>query len=179
MSVFFTSRKTAFKSLLNTSSIPLQYLAVYRVSSAFFLSQSRQLLDTWWIDQESSCLLDSFWTPSGLIELLFLYLMICSSTPPRYLYLSKTIFTIPPSTDVSTPLDTFICRGLLRHYLFFLVRFEPHFVRSLSIDLCFLSQTISSHSNLCSSRFLQAFSSFSFLDKLLIFSYSCISCFET
>ena len=45
----------------------------------FFLSQSRQLLDTWWIDRESSCLLDSSLTPGGLIELLFLDLIpFCS-----------------------------------------------------------------------------------------------------
>ena len=128
MSIFFTSRKTGFKSLLDTSSIPCYLLSFF----SFFLLQSRKFLDTWWIDRESFCLLDSFSTPGGSIELLLLYLMICSSTPPRYLYLWKTIFSIPSSTDVSTPLDTFICRALLRDYLVFLVRSEPHFVQSLS-----------------------------------------------
>ena len=132
-------------SLLDTSSIPCCLSSFF----SFFLSQSRQLLNTWWINQESSCLLDSFSTPSGSIEHLFLYLLICSSTPPRYLYLSKTIFSIPSLTDGSTPLDTFICRDLLRHYLTFLVRSEPHFIRSLSRQpSLFLSQTITSHSNL-------------------------------
>ena len=103
------------KLLLKASSTPPRYLAICWASSAFSYRN-----------------LDSFSTPSGSIELLFLYLMICSSTPPRYLYLSKTIFSIPSSIDVSIPLDTYICWDLLRHYLFFLVRSEPHFVQSLS-----------------------------------------------
>ena len=122
------------KLLLKASSTPPQYLAVCRAFLSFFVSQSRQLLDTWWIDQESSCLLDSFSTASGQIEFLFLHLMGCSSTPLRYLYLSKTISSIPTSTAVSIPLDTFIYRDLLRVYLSSLVRSHPHFVRSLSLD---------------------------------------------
>ena len=128
MSVFFTSQKITFKSWLDTSLIPC-YLSSFL---SFFLSQSRQLLDTWWIDRESSCLLGSFSTAGGSIEFLFLNLMVCSSTPPWYLYLLKTNFLTPSSTDVSTPLDTFICRDLLRVYLNFLVRSDPHFFRSLS-----------------------------------------------
>ena len=73
-----------------------------------------------------------------------------------------------------------ICRALLS------VLFKPprairtsfHSI-SLSIALCFLSQTLSSHSNLNPQRFLQAFSRFSSLGKLLISHSSCISCFET
>ena len=73
-----------------------------------------------------------------------------------------------------------ICRALLK------VLFKPpraiwysfHSI-SLSIALCFLSQTLSSHSNLNPQRFLQAFSRFSSLSKLLISHSSCISCFET
>ena len=97
MSVFFTSQKTAFKSQLDTSSIPCYLLS----SLSFFISQSRQLLNYQWIDRESSCLLDSFSTAGGQIELLFLHLMDCSSTPPQYLYLSMTISSIPSSTAVS------------------------------------------------------------------------------
>ena len=85
MSVFFSSRKTVLKSWLDTSSTPPRYLAICRASQAFFLSQSRQLLDTWWIDRECSCLLDSFSTPGGSIELLFLDLIPCCSTLARYL----------------------------------------------------------------------------------------------
>ena len=164
MFVFFTSRKTTFKSQLDTSSIPCCLSSFF----GFFLSQSRQLLNTQWIDRESSCLLDSFLTPGGSIELLFLYLMICSSTPHRYLYLSKTIFLIPSSTDVSTPLNTFICRDLLRVYLSFLVRFVPYFDRSLSRQLSlFLSQKISSHSNLNPQGFFKLFQDFLHLVSFL------------
>ena len=98
----------------------------------FFLSQSCQHLDTWWIDRECFCLLDSFSTPGGSIELLFLCLMICSSTPLQHLYLLKTIF-----------LDTFLNRCLDTSRQLHLSRFtdvlfnlpvqsESHFVRSLS-----------------------------------------------
>ena len=52
------------RHLLDTSSTPC-YLSSF---SSFFISQSRQLLDTWWIDRESSCLFDSFSTLGGSIE---------------------------------------------------------------------------------------------------------------
>ena len=143
--------------LLDTSSI-----ASYLSSSLnFFISLSQQLLDTWWIDRESFCLLDSLSIAGGQIELLFLHLMGCSSTPPRYLYLSKTISLIPSSTAVSMPLDTFICRDLLRIYLSLLVRFVPHSVLSLSQQLSlFLSQTLSSHSSLDPQLFFKLFQDF-------------------
>ena len=86
-------------------------------------------------------------------------------------------------TYLDSFLDTFrylICRALLK------VLIKPHCAIqssfhsiSLSIALCFLSQTLSSHSNLNPQRFLQAFSSFSSLCKLLISHSSCISCFKT
>ena len=50
---------------------------------------------------------------------------------------------------------------------------------SLLISLYFLSQTLSSHSNLNPQRFLQAFSRFSSRGKLLISHSLCISFFET
>ena len=57
MFMFFSSRKTVFKKLarhlLDT------WLSV-ELPSFFFLLQSRHLLDTFWIDRESSYLLDSF-----------------------------------------------------------------------------------------------------------------------
>ena len=131
MSVFFTSRKTGFKSFLDTSPIPCCLLSFFN----FFLSQSWQLLNIWWIDRECFCLLDSFSTHVGSIEILIWYLIMCSSTPPRYLYLSTTIFSTPSLTDVSTPLDT--SRHL--HLLIFTatlfklpVRFGTNFARSLS-----------------------------------------------
>ena len=149
--------------LLKASSTPPRYLAVCWASLAFSYRN-----------------LDSFSTPGGSIELMFLYLMIYSSTPPQYLYLSNTFFL---NTFLDRWLDTslnLICQDLLKHYLFFLVRSKPHFFQSLSLD----SSLFSLPNNLISlqswsSRFLQAFSSFSSLGKLLISHSSCISCFET
>ena len=81
----FHSRKTVFKKvarhLLDTSSTPCCLSSFF----SCFLSLSRQLLDTWWIDRESSRLLDSFSTLGRSIELLFLDLMSCSSILARYL----------------------------------------------------------------------------------------------
>ena len=112
------------RHLLDTSSI------LYCLSSffSFFLSQSWQLLDTWWIDREWFCILDSFLTLGGSIEFLFLILLGCSSTPQ----LSMTIFSTPSSIDVSTPLDTCICRDLLLTLFKLSVWSETHFTRSLS-----------------------------------------------
>ena len=180
MFVFSTSRKTGFKSLLDTSSIPCCLSSFF----SFFLSQSRQLLDTWWIDQECFCLLDSFSTPGGLNEnasassIASWHLVDRSRFwsgiwwfVPRYLYLSMTIFSTPP--------DTFICWDLLVHYLSSLC--NPELISlDLSLDTSLISlPNFLIYSNNCSSRFLQAFSSFSSLGKLLILSHSCISCFET
>ena len=61
---------------------PNLFLEIFQ---AFFLSQSRQHLDTWWINRECSCLLDSFSIPGGSIELLFLDLIPCCSILARYL----------------------------------------------------------------------------------------------
>ena len=162
MSVFFVSRKTGFKSWLNTSLIPFRYLAVCQASSAF-----------------SYCNPDSFLIPGGLIELLFLVLLGCFSTPPRYLscrrpfsrHLSQQIsryLSIPASVEI-----------YCQHYISPLC--DPELI-SLSLSRyfsVFSPKTLSSHFKLCSSRILQAFSRISFLGKLLILSYSCISCFET
>ena len=128
MFVFFFSRKTVLKSLLDTSSIASYLLSFL----SFFLSQSRQHLNTWWIDRESFCLLDSFSTPGGLIELLFLIRYFCSSIPSRHLHLLTSIFL---DTYLDKWLDTsrhLICQDLLRIYLSFLVRSDPHFSQSLS-----------------------------------------------
>ena len=156
MFVFFSSWKTVLKSLLNTFSIA-SYLSSFL---SFFLSQSRQHLDTWWIDRESSCLLDSFSTPGGLIELLFLIRYFCSSIPSWHLHLSTSIFSTPSSTDGSTPLDTSICRELLRIYIFVLC--DLILISSISLDLSALvqSQTLSSHSNLVSQGFCKFFQDF-------------------
>ena len=83
------------------STLP-RYFAIYRASQAFFLTQSRHLLDTWWIDQESSCLVDSSSTPGRSIELLFLNLILCSSILARYL-------------NCRRPVSRHVPRQLLRH----------------------------------------------------------------
>ena len=81
ISVFFSSKKLFWKA----GSTPPWYLAICQASQAFFLTQSRHFLDTWWIDQDSSCLLDSSSTPGGSIELLFLKLILFCSILARYL----------------------------------------------------------------------------------------------
>ena len=159
MFVFFSSRKTVLKSWLDTSSI-----ASYLSS---FLSQSRQLLDTWWIDREYSYLLDSFSTPSGSIKLLFLDLIPCCSIPQ----LSTTIFSIPTSIDSSILLNTCICRDLLRVYIFFLR--DPFLFSSIPLDLS--SNTLFFTPNLFLCDFSSLFQDFSSLDKFLISHSSCIS----
>ena len=125
MSVFFTSRKTGFKSWLDTSST-LCYLSSFFIC---FLSLSLLLLDTWWIDREGSCLLDNFSTSGGTIKLLFLDLMSYSSIPQ----LSTTFSLIPPSIASSIPLDTCIYRALLRTYIFILR--NPILIFSISLNL--------------------------------------------
>ena len=128
--MFFSSRKIVLKNWLDTSSIPC-YLSSF--SSFFFLTQSRHLLDTWWIDRESSCLFDSSSTLGGSIELLFLKLIFCCSILDRYLscrqplsrhlprqlpqhlpipQLSATSFLTHTSTASSTPPNT----STVEHY---------------------------------------------------------------
>ena len=80
MSMFFSSRKTCFKSWLDTSSI-LGYLLSFL---CFFLSQSQPFLDSWWIDREISYLLDSSSTPldrSRYLCMHFIFLFFCIFFP--------------------------------------------------------------------------------------------------
>ena len=118
MSVFFSSRKTIFEKLarhfLDTSSIA-SYLSSFL---NFFLSQSRQHLNTWWIDRESFWPLDSSSTPGGSIEhhillLVFLFLESFSTHD-----LSTLLFLDTFSTDVLTPSRHLTCRDLLMVYKF-------------------------------------------------------------
>ena len=111
MFVFFSSRKTVFKKLA-------RHLTICRASKFFFLSQSQHLLDTWWIDRESSYLLDSFLIARSIDRASVLDMVGCSSTLVRHLYLLTTIFSTPTSTACSIPLDTYICRDLLMAYIF-------------------------------------------------------------
>ena len=156
-------------------STPPRYLDICQASQAFFLTQSRHLLDTWWIDREISCLLDSFSTPGGSIELLFLNLILCCSIPSRYLSCRRPVPRQLPRY-LPIPQLSSIIEGSIYSSIMILLSF----LRSLSICLrLFISQTLSFSLQTSSSRFLQAFSSFSTLGKCLIPLYSCISCFKT
>ena len=149
MFVFFTIRKTGFKSWLDTSSKPCFLSSFF----SFFLSQSRQLLDTWWIDRESSCFLNSSSTPGGSIELLFLDLLSCSLIPQ----LSTTISSIPTSIASSIPASNELYWGFI--YTFFAIQFS--FLQSLSIcPHLFISQTLSLSLQTSSFVIFQAFSRF-------------------
>ena len=141
--------------------------------------QSRHLLDTWWIDRESSCLLDSSLTPAGSIELLFLNLTLCCSIPSRYLSCQRLD---PRHLPRQLPRYLLIPQlsSITEGSIYFSITILLSFLRSLSIcPRLFISQTLSFSLQTCSSRILQAFSSFSLLGKLLILSHSCISCFKT
>ena len=138
MSVFFSSRKFILKAwstpprhLLDTwisAELPSFFLTRSRhllntwlfveLPSFFFLLQSRHLFDTWWIDWESSCLLDSFSTARSIDWASVLDMVGCSSTLARHLHLLMTIFSTPTSTACSIPLDTYISRDLLIAYIF-------------------------------------------------------------
>ena len=155
---------------LNTSSIPcylsrfssLFHIVIptaprYLVDRSRILLPPQQLLNTWWIDRASSLGSDSLLLDTSAVDKLFLDTYL-DSFPDTSRYL--------------------ICRALLK------VLFKPpcaiwfsfHSI-SLSIAPYFLSQTLSPHSNFIPQRFLQDFSSFSSLGKLLISHSSCISCF--
>ena len=144
------------KLFSKTGSTPPRYLAICWASQAFFLTQSRHLLDTWWIDRESSCLLDSSSTPGGSIEFQFLKLILCLDTCsiPQ---LSTTTFSTPPSTASLTPLDTSAVEHYWRSYLN--LHHDPSLISSISHDLSTpirLPNTLSFTSNL----FLKFSSSF-------------------
>ena len=155
---FFSLEKLFWKAGLT----PPQYLAICRASQAFFLTQSQHLLDTWWIDQESFCLLDSFSTPNGLIELLLLILMCCSSIPSQHLSCRRAFsrHLLDRSLDTSwyLHLSRFTCWDLLDALYKASVRFRNHFSSiSLSILLCFSPKTLSSHSKLVPQGFFKLF----------------------
>ena len=82
--------------------------------------------------------------------------LLCSSTPSRQLHLSTLFFLTPSSTDVSTPLDTFICRELLRIYIYVLR--DPVLISSISLNLSapvHLPNTLSFTSNLFLKHFFE------------------------
>ena len=177
--MFFSPQKTILKSWLDTFLTAPRYLAICWASQAFFLTQSQHFLDTWWIDRESSCLLDSSSTPGGSIELLFLNLILCCSIRARYLNCRQPISRhIPRQLPRHLPIPQL--SSITEGSIYTSIAILLSFLRSLSIcPRLFISQTLSFSLSTSSSRFLQAFSSFSTLGKRLIHLYSCISCFKT
>ena len=121
------------KLFWKASSTPPRYLAICRASQPIFLTQSQHLLDTWWIDRESSCLLDSSLTPHGSIKLLFLNLILCCSIPQLSTTSSSTPTSTPTSTTSSTPLDTSAVEHYWKVYIYF--HRDPSLIFSISLDL--------------------------------------------
>ena len=148
--VFLLSKNLFWKA----GSTPPRYLAICRASQSFFLMQSRHLLDTWWIDRESSCLLDSSSTPGGSIELLFLNLILCCSIPSWYLncwwpdpqHLPRQLPRYLPIPQLSS-----ITEGSI----YFSIAILLSFLRPLLIfPRLFISQTLSFSLQTSSSRIL-------------------------
>ena len=141
----FPFLKNGFLSNLNTSSIPHRHLAICRTLKLFLIaiSTNPQHSTARWTDWESSWTLDSSSIASGSIKLL----LLCRCFVPRHLldsciyrrcfsrqlHLLMLFFLTPPSTDGLTPLDTSICRELLRIYIYALR--DPVLVSSISLDL--------------------------------------------
>ena len=165
--MLFTSRKTGFKSWLDTLlSVELLqlFLIAFPTASQYLVDRSRKFLSPWWLS-------DNWWIDRASV-LAFDGLFLDTS---RYLYLSTTISSIPTLIISSIPFNTYIEWDLLRTYIFVLR--DPILISLIFLDLSasfHLLNTISLTPNL----FLCDFSRFSSLGKLLISHSSCISCFE-
>ena len=142
--------------LLDTSLIA-SYLSSFL---SFFLSQSHQQLDTLWINRESLCPLDSFLILGGSIELHLLLLVFVFLDSFSTHYLSTLFFSTPTRQIPRHLINTLSVEIYWRFYLSSSCDPSVIFSISLSIDLCFLSYTISSLPQICSTRFLQASPSF-------------------
>ena len=157
-------------------STPPRYLTICQVSQAFFLKLN----------------LDTSSIPGGSIEKA-----PASSIAPRHLvdrssFCSWIWFFVTRYLRCRRPVPRHLPQQLSRYLLipqlssitegsiYSSIAILLSFLRSLSIcPRLFISQTLSFSLQTCSSRILQAFSSFILLGKLLILSHSCISCFET
>ena len=179
MSVFFTLRKTGFKSWLDTSSIPPRYLAICRASLAFYYRN-----------------LNSFSIPGGLIEKA-----PASLIAPRHLVdrssFCSWIWWVVPRYRLDTSfvddhflnayLDSFLdtsrhlhlssfTKGLYIHSS----RSDSHFFNlSQSVHSCSSPKHSLSHSKPLPLWFFMLFQDSSSLGKFPISYSSCISCFET
>ena len=150
--------------LLDTSSIA-SYLSSFL---SFFLSQSRQYLDTWWIDREIFWPLDSSSTPSGSIEphiLLLVFFFLDSFSTPDLL---TSLFLTHTRKMSRHHLDT----SSVKIYWWFI--YSPRVIRnsflsiSLSIPLTFHLPILSYSLQTSSLWILKLSSSFPSLGKCLI-----------
>ena len=140
MFVFFTSRKTVFKSWLGTSSIA-SYLSSFLKLFLIAISPTPRYL----VDRSSFC------SKNWCVD-------------PRYLLNTSAVdeyFQDTSSTDPSIPVDTFICRELLAFLYKAPARSGSHFHRSLSQYFSVsLPKTLQSHSYLGSQGFSKVFQVF-------------------
>ena len=111
-------------------STPPQYLAICQASKAFFLTQSRHLLDTWWINRESST---SSIAHRHLLDRLSFYFWI-------WLFVARYLLDTSAVEDqiLDTYLDTsqyLSCWALLKVLYISQSRFFSHFF-DISRSVC-------------------------------------------
>ena len=174
MSMFFTFRKTGFKSWLDTSSIPPRYLAVCRASLAFSYRN-----------------LDNFSIPGGLIEKAPAFSIAPRHLVDRSTFCSWIWWVVPryllDTSVVDTYLDSFLDTSRHLHVSSFTKglyipssQSNSHFFNlSWSVRTCSSPKHSLSHSKPLPLWFFKLFQDSSTLGKFLISYYSCISCFET
>ena len=161
ISVFFPSWKTVFKQsrqLLDTSSTP-GYLSSFSTS---FYHNLDSFSTARWIDRQTFWTLNSFSIAGGSIKLL--YYLFCWIVPRQILdgYISRSLLC---STHGSTPLSVEIYWTTI--YSFSAIRLS-FYSTSLLIYPSFHLPNLSHSLQTSSSRFLQAFSRFYSLGKLLM-----------
>ena len=167
------------KLVLKSGSTPPRHLAICRASQAFsYRNPDSSLIPGGSINKAPTSSIASRYLVDRSRFCSWIWWVV-----PQYLLDTSVIDKHFLDSYLDSFLDTsrhLICWDLLR-----VLYKPPCAIRtsfnsiSLSIALCFLSQTLSSHSNLDPERFLQDFSRFSSLGKLLISHSLCISCFET
>ena len=150
---FSPLEKTGFKKWLDTSSIPPRHLAICQASQAF-----------------SYCNPNSSSIPGGSIKKALASSIASWHLVDRSSFYSWIWWVVPRYLLDTSAVDKHLLDSFLdtsRHLICLDLRRvlykPPHAIRtsfhsiSLSIALCFLSQTVSSHSNLDPQSFLQAF----------------------
>ena len=127
-------------SFLSPFLITIPIAPRYLVDRSRMLLLPRQLLNTWWINQASVLGSDS--------------LLVDTCSIPQ---LSTTIFSISTLIDFSIPLNTCICRDLLRVYIFSLR--DPFLISLISLDLSALGHHLNTFS-FTPNLFLEIFQAF-------------------